>query len=175
MENIKEFLEQIIFVAITLIFIELILPKGNTKKYIYVILSLFVLLNVISPIVNIIKDADMQNIYDDVLGKLSTAKEEDIENDIAVFSEYKKEKIEESMRDELKKDITEKLSNINVELKDIKFSLNDDYSFENLEITIGNLDYLGDSKNDKILDIITKLEEEYNLQNNVIKITEEAN
>lgn len=175
MENLREFLEQIIFIAITLIFIELILPKGNTKKYIYVILSLFVLLNVISPIVDIINDADMQNIYDDVLGKLSTAKEEDIAKDIAVFSEYKKGKVEESMHNELKKDITEKLSNMNIELKDIKFSLNDNYSFENLEITIDNLDYLGENKKIKISDIITTLEKEYNLQNNVIKITEEAN
>lgn len=174
MEAVKEFVNQIIYIAIVAIIIELILPKGNTKKYVYIILSLFILLNVISPVVNIIKDADMQTVYDNVLAAISGNEVENNNMDIAVFSEYKNEKITENLKKELSKEIERMLNNMNVKLKDLDLTLTDEYTFESLEITIGNLDYLGESKDKKILDIITMLENEYEISNNVIEIIEEG-
>lgn len=174
MEAVKEFVNQIIYITIVAIIIELILPKGNTKKYVYIILSLFILLNVISPVVNIIKDADMQTVYDNVLAAISGNEVENNNMDIAVFSEYKNEKITENLKKELSKEIERMLNNMNVKLKDLDLTLTDEYTFESLEITIGNLDYLGESKDKKILDIITMLENEYEISNNVIEIIEEG-
>ena len=34
MEILKSFIEQIIYISIVLIIIEIIMPKGNTKKYV---------------------------------------------------------------------------------------------------------------------------------------------
>jgi len=174
METIREFIQQIIYVAIIVIIIELVLPKGNTRKYVYVILSLFMLLNIISPVVNIFKDADMQNIYTDVLSVISGKEKDSKEIDIAVFSEYKSEKITENLKTELARDIEVILNNMNIQLKDLDLTLTDEYTFEKIEITIGNLDYLGKSKDKKILDIITMLENEYEISNNVIEIIEEG-
>lgn len=171
---IRGFIQQIIYIAIVAIIIELILPKGNTKKYVYVILSLFILLNVVSPVVNIIKDADMQTIYNNVLDAISENTINNLDNDVAVFSEYKNEKIVSSLKNELEKEIEDIFSNMNVELKELDLELTDEYTFKRLEVTIGNLDYLGKEKAKKISDIIMMLEKEYEISDHVIKITEEG-
>lgn len=171
---IKEFIQQIIYVAIITIIIELILPKGNTKKYIYIILSIFILLNIISPVINIIKNRDVQTIYDDILATISFDKIKNDDIDVTVFSEYKNEKIRESLNIEVSKQIETMLNNMNVIVKNIDLEITDEYTFENLEITVGNLEHLGEAKNKKISDIITALEKEYELSNNVIKIIEEG-
>lgn len=171
---IRGFIEQIIYLAIVTIIIELILPKGNTKKYVYSILSLFLLLNLISPVINIIRDLDMQSIYQDVLDNISIGREQKNEDAIAVFAEYKNEKITNELKEQMIKDIQNKLTNMNVEIKDIDIDLNETYDIEKIRIDIENLDYLGANRDKKILDIILILENEYELKSNSIIITEEA-
>lgn len=171
---IRDFIKQIIYISVVAIIIELILPKGNTKKYVYVILSLFILLNVISPIINILRDIDMQQIYEDILANISIESEKNSFNAVEVFSEYKNEKVLEEAEEKLLVEIKEKLSNMNIELKELDLDFTDEYEFEKLKITINNLDYLGDNKKKKILDVITMLEDEYEIKTNAIVITEEA-
>lgn len=171
---IRDFIKQIIYISVVAIIIELILPKGNTKKYVYVILSLFILLNVISPIINVLRDIDMQQIYEDILANIPLESEKNSFNAVEVFSEYKNEKVLEEAEDKLLVEIEEKLRNMNIELKELDLDFTDEYEFEKLKITINNLDYLGDNKKKKILDIITMLEDEYEIKTNAIVITEEA-
>lgn len=173
MIEVRSFIQQIIYIAIVAIIIELILPKGNTKKYVHVIMSLFILLNIISPVINIIRDLDMQNIFENVLENISGEVDKNSSKTVAVFSEYKNEKVTEDLKKELYKEIKAKLINLNVEVKDINIKINDEYVLEKLEVTIGSLDYLGETKNKKILDIMTTLETEYDISSNVIKIIEE--
>ncbi len=171
---IKAFIEQVIYVAIIAIIIELILPKGNTKKYIYIILSLFVLLNVISPIIDVVKDTNMQTVLDNVLETVS-GNAESIDNvDVKEFSEYKNEKVTEKLEEELSYEIKEKLSSINIKFKDLRVKLSDEYNFEELEIKIGNLNSLGNRKVEKISNAISMISKEYNITENVITIIEEG-
>lgn len=170
---IRDFIQQILYLAIVTIIIELILPKGNTKKYVYVILSLFMLLNIVSPVINIIRDIEMQEIYDNVLAKIKGSSKYEADNAVEVFSDYKNDKITQTIKTEMYKDIEEKLKNINVEMLDLKLELDNDYAFEKIDIAIGNIDHLGTKKSDKILDIMILLKNEYKIQDNVITITEE--
>jgi hypothetical protein len=56
---------------------------------------------------------------------------------------------------------------------DLELKLSKDYVFEKIDITIENLKHLGSKKNEKILDIMILLKNEYKIQDNVITITEE--
>ena len=172
---IRSFIEQIIYLAIVAIIIELILPKGNTKKYVYVILSLFLLLNIISPVINIIRDINMQEIYDDVLSNVSGKTKYNKEDTVAVFAEYKDKKITNELKEEMLKSIKNKLNDMNVKVNDIDIKLKDNYEFKSLEVYIDSLDYLGENRHKKIVDIVEMLENEYEIPTNSIVITEEAN
>jgi len=174
MVAIRSFIEQIIYLAIVAIIIELILPKGNTKKYVYCILSLFLLLNVVSPVINIIRDIDMQKIYDNVISNISSDVKYNNDDTVAVFAEYKNEKITEELKKEMLNDIEFKLNNMNVNVNDIDIKLNDNFEFNSLEVYIDNLNYLGENRYKKISDILSMLEKEYEIPTNSIVITEEA-
>lgn len=176
MPAIRSFIELIIYVAIVAIIIELIMPKGNTKKYVYVILSLFILLNIVSPIINIIKDTDMQEVFDNVLETVSTNTENAsaFYTDIEEFSEYKNIKVTESLKENLSKEIKSLLIDMNVQFKKLDILLNDNYEFEELKIQIGNLDHLKDKRIEKISDIISRISKEYNVNENMIRIVEEG-
>lgn len=171
---IRSFIELIIYLAIVAIIIELILPKGNTKKYVYTILSLFLLLNIISPVINIIRDIDMQEIYDDVLESMSIDTKYNKDDTVAVFAEYKNKKITDELKKEMLNDIKEKLNNMNIEVQKVDIKLKDNYEFKSLEVYIDSLDYLGENRHNKIVDIISMLEKEYDMPSNSIVITEEA-
>jgi len=174
MPAIRAFIEQIIYITIVAIIIELILPKGNTKKYVYVILSLFILLNIVSPIINIIRDTDMQTLFDDVLETISTNTENANVKGIEEFSEYKNTKVTEELERDLLKEIKNNLSNLNVEFKDIQIVLDDKYGVEELKVQIGNLEYLNDKKVEKISEIISIISKEYDINENAITIIEEG-
>lgn len=174
MSGIRGFIELIIYVAIVAIIIELIMPKGNTKKYVYVILSLFILLNITSPVINIIQDTDMQEVFDNVLETISTNIDNANTVNIEEFSEYKNIKITEELESNLLKDIKNKLSSLNVEFKDLKILLDDNFGFEELKVEIGNLEYLKDKKVEKISDVISQISKEYGIDENTITIIEEG-
>ena len=174
MSAIRAFIEQIIYVAIVAIIIELILPKGNTKKYVYVILSLFILLNIVSPVINIIKDTDMQDVFDNVLETISTNTENANVTNIEEFSAYKNVKVTENLESNMLKDMENDLSSLNVEFKNLNIVLDDNYAFEELRVEIGNLAHLNNKKVEKISEIISMISKEYDIDENKIRIIEEG-
>ncbi len=133
----------IIAVIITLI-IELILPEGNNKKYIKVVIGLYLMVMVFDPFLNIVFNNDFS------ISKIFDFKQNNI---ISVSSEDKL--IEDIYIDGIKRNIQKELNSINegLELKAILF----DEGYENitnLEI-IKPIDFTDDEK------IINLVEEKF--------------
>lgn len=124
----------IIAVIITLI-IELILPEGNNKKYIKVVIGLYLMVMVFDPFLNIVFNNDFS------ISKIFDFKQNNI---ISVSSEDKL--IEDIYIDGIKRNIQKELNSINegLELKAILF----DDGYENiikLEI-LKPIDFTDDEK-----------------------------
>ena len=62
-------IEQIIIAVIIVSILEMLLPNGNIKKYVKIILSVFVIFNIISPFVN---STDLYNISSQDLDKYAS-------------------------------------------------------------------------------------------------------
>ena len=71
---LRSWIEQIIIAIIIVSILEMILPNGNLKKYIKIILSVFVIFNIISPFVNStdLFNISMQN-FDTYVNNLNTS------------------------------------------------------------------------------------------------------
>lgn len=52
--NISSWAEQVIIAMIIATIIEMILPKGNSKKYIKMIIGIYILYTIISPVITLI-------------------------------------------------------------------------------------------------------------------------
>ena len=171
---IRSFAQQIIYVSIVLVIIELIVPKGNTKKYVYVILSLFLLLNFVSPVINIINDFDMKNAANSVLETISSNTQNTDDINMDDFSEYKIGKITNSLEEKMSGIIEEILVKENIKFKDLKVTLDEDYRVKNLKVYIDNLDISKEQKGDRISSAISKICDEFEMDEKNITIVEEG-
>lgn len=63
--NISLWAKQIIICVIVITILEMILPKGNSKKYIKTIMGIYILYAIISPAVKLMTGRDMNLSYSD--------------------------------------------------------------------------------------------------------------
>ncbi|MDD2627774.1 MAG: stage III sporulation protein AF [Clostridia bacterium] len=173
MNIIKAFVEQMIYIAIVAILIEMILPKGRVKKYIHVILSLFVLLNIVSPIINVIADNDIDKTVNNVITTISSNAGKGNAN-IEEYNSYKNMKVNQTLKSSLEKDLKSKLKNEGVTLIKVELEINDKYIFDELKVNIGNLGISGEKKINKISKIIEFVANEYEIEEEKIRIIEEG-
>lgn len=76
---IKAWTESIIIVVIISIIIEMLLPEGSNKKYVKVISGLYILYTIISPILNIDNDFDINKITNSITNAASLSAVSDTE------------------------------------------------------------------------------------------------
>ena len=62
---ISSWAQQIIIAVIVITILEMILPKGNSKKYIKTIMGVYILYTIISPAIKLVTGADMKIDYSD--------------------------------------------------------------------------------------------------------------
>lgn len=124
MEFLNSWLQGIIIAVIITTIIEMILPNGNTKKYVKVVLGIYVVLNIMTPVVNKFFDSNFElssiiNI-EDYMRKMESY-------------EVSSKDINESNEDNIKQVYINSLKN------DIKANLEEkEYKVKNIELEIEN-------------------------------------
>lgn len=127
--------QRIIIVVIICTIIEMILPEGKNKKYIKIVMGIYVVFTIISPIIAKINNKEKIDLekYLDV-----NVSNETIETSATVdTNKY----IEEVYKEKLKEDVKEKLLSINYETKNVNLEIetkNDNTygSILSLEVTV---------------------------------------
>ena len=163
---LSNWIEQITISIITVSIFELILPKGNLKKYIKVVLGIYIIFCIISPFVNTSKLYDLENFDTNKLAK---------EKSSSVNQESMDKRLQNLYIDELKKDISKKVNEngYNVEKIDIDANLQQDSEnpgIHNIDLVITN----NKIESVKKVEIGNKKEDETKQNNeNIEKIKEE--
>lgn len=169
----KTYMEELIFMAVFIVIIELILPKGNMKKYVYSISGVIIILLIISPIFNTNSEISITNAIDNVIQTISNANKIELaENDIDNFNNFKNEIMTETVKEKIEIDIKEKLLIIGLEVDSIDIEVNDKYQFDKITIYIKSL---GENKNNSISkasEAISIVANTYKIENSKITITE---
>lgn len=112
-EFIKEWANQIIIVAIIATILEMILPNGNNKKYIKMVIGLYILFSIIGPITAQItgKSLSISNFnYEKYFDK------EILETSVQDFENDNSKLIKQAYIDNIKEDINMKLNKIGYEI-----------------------------------------------------------
>lgn len=127
--------QRIIIVVIICTIIEMILPEGKNKKYIKIVMGIYVVFTIISPIISKINNKEKIDLEKYLEVNVSN---ETIEtSNVMDTNKY----IEEVYKEKIKEDIREKLLSINYEIKSINLEIetknNNTYgSILSLEITV---------------------------------------
>ena len=120
---ISSWAQQIIFAVIIGTILQMILPEGKNKKYIKIVIGVYVLFAIISPVVgkNIDLNLDEFNI--------------NLDNTTTSLDETNKENINDIFVTNLVQDIKSKLSNKGYGCENVELKTNDNYEVEKINIT----------------------------------------
>ena len=146
-EFLSSWVKNLGIVIVIVSILEMLLPNNKTKKYIKIVFGLFIILNIISPLIKERQVFSIENFdFDDFSNSIESSN--NINENETVNQETMDEKIGELYKKELEKDITKKLEDKGYIVKNIKTS-----------VTIGN------KEETKIEKIEIDLEKEENKEN----------
>lgn len=135
MEFLRNWIEQIAVAVIIASIFEMILPNGKTKKYIKMILGVFIVFSMISPFV------DSKALYNFDVNEVIDNYKKDINTSNVTSNKSIDEKVEEmyikELEDDISKNIKEQGYNVKVCKIDAKvYSDNDDAGINSINITL---------------------------------------
>ena len=146
-EFLSSWVKNLGIIIVIVSILEMLLPNNKTKKYIKIVFGVFIIFNIISPL---IKEKEVFSIENFDLNEFSNNFEtsNNINENEAVNQETMDKRIGELYKKELEKDITKKLEDKGYKVKNIKAS-----------VTIGSKE---ETKIDKIEIDLEKEEEKQN-------------
>ena len=139
MNFLNTWLQGIIVCVIIATIIELILPSGSTKKYIKVVLGMFILFNIITPVINKItkNNFEISSIINmDEYSKKMKTYETSSQNQVS--SNANEQTIKQIYISKLEKDIKNKLKEKNYTVSKIKIEINEneEYSIKQINLLV---------------------------------------
>lgn len=181
-EFLSKWIEQITISVIIVGVLELILPKGNLKKYIKVVLGIYVIFCMISPFVNSsslydFKDIDLKDYSKNTTEKSSEVNQESMNKRLQnLYIEELKKDIEKKVNEEgyyvLKCDIDANLSgnSENSGINQINLVLNKGKIATVQKVEIGTQNNNENINNEETEKIKEKIASEYEINKNIISI-----
>lgn len=139
MNFLNTWLQEIIVCVIIATIIELILPSGSTKKYIKVVLGMFIVFNIITPVINKItkNNFEISSIINmDEYSKEMKTYETSSQNQVS--SNANEQTIKQIYISKLEKDIKNKLKEKNYTVSKIKIEINEneEYSIKQINLLV---------------------------------------
>lgn len=139
MNFLNTWLQEIIVCVIIATIIELILPSGSTKKYIKIVLGMFIVFNIITPVINKItkNNFEISSIINmDEYSKKMKTYETSSQNQVS--SNANEQTIKQIYISKLEKDIKNKLKEKNYTVSKIKIEINEneEYSIKQINLLV---------------------------------------
>lgn len=179
---IGDWIQGIIIAVIISTIIEMILPEGTSKKYIKVVIGVYILFSMISPVINKVtgKDFRVSDIFDldeyiEVSKNGDTMKKS--------LEDQNQDSIKEIYISSLKNDIKEKIENKEYKVNDIQLEVenNDTYALKSLRLIVSKVETNKTNKQDNVenknsINTIEKVEVNIgNTQNTLNENTSKSN
>ena len=172
LENFKSYINTLLCLGIFITILQLIIPKNKSRKYIYSLTGIIMIITVISPIVNLLKNEKIEDGINQVLSNIDSYK-----IDENVGKEDYKTANENTIKNQvilkLKNDIKNKLDEKNIKLNNVEVFLEENYEIRKISLNINNLN------KDNILfsnlnSVIKYINEEYKVDYSKIEVIEEG-
>lgn len=140
-EWVSGWIQGIIIAVIISTIIEMILPDGNNKKYIKVVIGIYILFSIVSPVIgkitgNNIKVSDILDLNEYIEVSKNTGS---VQNK---FESQNQNKIKEVYLNSIRNDIKEKIENKNYKVNNIIIEIedNEQYSLKKIDLQICKVD-----------------------------------
>lgn len=156
---ISSWAEQIVIAVIIATIIELILPKNKNKKYIQMVIGVYILFNIISPI---IKNKDTITVQD--------IKENIVTSDYIVDQTSMDKRLEKIYLEEIEKDVTTKFEEKGFSVNKCEVDAILDTNKKNAGIHLITVKLKGKNNQEELAKLKNNLATEYEIDEEKIKI-----
>lgn len=171
-EIFRNWIVALLCLSILIVIIKLIIPKTNLRKYIYTLIGIITIITIISPVVDVLKNKNVEESISDVLFS--------IENNGKVISvnsngleDRRDELVKMQFIDNLKSDVMFKLADKKIIVNNVNVSIDDEFNIKRININIAKIDQSKTSVN-SISEIIKYLNAEYDIDSSKITVIEEG-
>ena len=151
--------------------IRLVIPKNNLRKYIYSLIGIITIIALVSPLIDIFKNNDMQDSIKSVLSNLD--EQENVNVDTEKYSNVKEEAVKKSFIQSIKNDVKSKLEGKSIVVKSVDVFISDNYDIEKIEINIEKID-TSKASISSVTQIVKYINEEYDIGYSKIEVIEEG-
>lgn len=171
-ENFKTYINTLLCLGIFITILQLIIPKNKSRKYIYSLIGIIMIITVISPVVDVLKNENIEEGLNQVLANIDSYKIDD-STDGEKYKEANEDTIKNQVILVLKEDIKNKLSEKNIKVNNVQVYLEENYNIKKISLNINNLE------NNNILfsdlnSVIKYINEEYGIEYSKIEVIEEG-
>lgn len=163
----SEYVSTIIYIAVFSIILQLILPNNKLKKYIGVLVSLVIILTLVSPVIDILKNEEVISVISNAVKTVQSNVKIKQYNLVGFKDKIILSSTKENIEKEIHTSCVEKFG-IKFSVTKVKINLSDDYTIEDIDIYVERLDSIADAG--EIIDYIAK---EYTIDASVINVIRE--
>lgn len=167
----KNWISVLLCLGIFVTIIRLVIPKNNLRKYIYSLIGIITIISLVSPLIDIFKNNDMQDSIKSVLSNLD--EQENINVDTEKYSNVKEEAVKKSFIQSIKNDVKSKLEDKSIGVKSVDVFISDNYDIEKIEINIEKID-TSKASISSVTQIVKYINEEYDIGYSKIEVIEEG-
>lgn len=160
-EFLSSWAEQIVLAVIIATIIELILPNNKNKKYIQMVIGVYILCNIISPIIN-----NKENLSFDKY----KIQESTVKSDYVLDQSSMNERLEKIYLEELEENVTTKFEKSGYTVKKCEIDATLDTSKKNAGIHLITVKIRGPADETKVAEVKTNLATEYEIDESKINI-----
>lgn len=167
----KVWISSLLCLGIFVTFLELIMPNSKLRKYIYSLVGVVTIITIISPIINIYKNADVEASLNQVVGTLSSNLNADNSENIKTnYQQTQQKLVKDQFVESIKKDIETKLAAQGVNVQTVDIELAENYDISKIEINILKIDENSTiTSTNKVIDYVNQ---EYDVDYSKITVIE---
>lgn len=171
-ENFRIYINTLLCLGIFITILQFIIPKNNMRKYIYSLTGIIMIITIISPLVNLLKNPNIEEGISQVISNIDSYKIENNSSD-EKYKEANEKLLKEQVIDKIKIDIEKKLKDNEIEVRDISIYLEDNYDIKKISININNLNS-NSKKFSNLNNIVKYITEQYCIDYSKIEVVEEG-
>ena len=172
-DNFKGYINALLCLGIFVTILQLIIPKNKLRKYIYSLIGIIMIITVISPVVNLMKNETLESGINEVLANIDSYGVESNVNRNYEYKEANDNTVKNQVILGMQNDITNKLKEKNINVSNVDVYLEDDYDIKKIILNIKNLN----NDNGLFLDlnsVVKYITEEYGIEYSKVEVIEEG-
>lgn len=155
LDTFRNWINMILALGILFTVIRIIVPNTKLKKYIYSLMGIVTIIVILNPVINLIKNGDLENSFKNIFLNMASAETLNTEyTNLSNYEDVNKNNVKENFKLNVENDIKQKLAqNIDNEIQ-VEIDITDTYNIDKVIINV-----VGDTS----FDIASFINQEYDI------------